>query len=560
VLDLTEPDGTQVPAPRWIAPSLIVKEGRDPLGFQTTTSDRLMPVLLPGILELSRRARYFSFHAFLLDEYRQKGMSPDGNSLSRFIKRREWDLGLAVLRCPNKCGSSPVGALRLRGLAGGAGPFPRGESVKSVYGGYGLYYRSPMAALGLVARTGTMLGDKPILIDVLYPSDRVKALVDGFRSAVEGTAYYRRWMWIEEELPAEVIDEYAAAACLCRLRERFSERDAVHAALFGSDPDNIVRAPVLPDSDAEDQGIALLEFSEAGVIQRRRSFAHYLVALQAHPEVVTSEGTYREALWSPPPPRSPGHALVAGQWSALIAKDVWQEAICSGWSEFCRAGLARTRVLGRGLTWEEAHLLASGLTDGPPVLDGGGLTGDVVGSLTAGSLMLDDPESGPLNVRAATVEELRRVTSQIDTATSGLVVLLELARRSEDRSGTGWDQAIHIASAWQPSVGAVLAGLRNHLAEGPSVRDTLWWLVSRFVVPVHERIGYSKLPEFTFRFRWEDGLLRFYDQGIGRFPLAAIRKEPLASLTWDLGMWERTSEGTAALTARAVDFINEVLV
>ena len=39
--------------PRWIAASLNVKEGRDPLGLQTTTQDRLMPRLLPGILELS---------------------------------------------------------------------------------------------------------------------------------------------------------------------------------------------------------------------------------------------------------------------------------------------------------------------------------------------------------------------------------------------------------------------------------------------------------------------------------------------------------------------------
>lgn len=31
-----------------------------------------MPLLLPGIPELSRRARYFSFHAFLLAEYRDR--------------------------------------------------------------------------------------------------------------------------------------------------------------------------------------------------------------------------------------------------------------------------------------------------------------------------------------------------------------------------------------------------------------------------------------------------------------------------------------------------------
>ena len=85
--------------------------------------------------------------------------------------------------------------------------------------------------------------------------------------------------------------------------------------------------------------------------------------------------------------------------------------------------------------------------------------------------------------------------------------------------------------------------------------------MSRFVVPVHERIAYSKLPEFTFRFRWEDGLLRFYDLGTGRFPLAAIRDQSLAFLTWDLGMWDETGDDDqpAALTDRGATFVAEVL-
>jgi hypothetical protein len=71
---------------------LRVAEGRDPLGLQTLTQDRLMPVLLPGILELSRRGRYFSFHAFLLAEYQARRMPESSKSLWAFIKRRESEL------------------------------------------------------------------------------------------------------------------------------------------------------------------------------------------------------------------------------------------------------------------------------------------------------------------------------------------------------------------------------------------------------------------------------------------------------------------------------------
>jgi hypothetical protein len=561
-----EAAGTTVPAPAWVKASLEANEGRDPLGLQTTTQDRLMPVLLPGILELSRRARYFSFHAFLLAEYQARRFQPDSKSLSAFIKHREWEFGLAVQRCPRGCDSSPVGARKLGSVSPGPGPFPRGESVESAFGGYGLYYRSPMAELGIVARSGTLLGDQPIPIDVLHDTDRARRLAATFKAAVEATTYYQRAMWTNDHLQAEVIDEYAEVACLCQLRERPEERDAVHDALFGIDPaDSNQRAMVtaVEDDPAEDDTIPAVGavFSEAGVVQRRRSVGHYLTLLQANPGVVEAEGAYREALWSPPTPRSEGHALVAGQWAALIAKDVWQEALCSVWSEFCRAGLGRSRGLGRGLTWDETREVAAGLGTGPPNLEGTTPTAELAGRLAAGTLTIPDGAGPDVDVATAPLESLRRLTNEVDTATSGLLVLLELTRRIKGRSGTGWEQASHIASAWQPSVAAVAAGLRAHLAAEPTVADTLWWLVSRFIVPVHERIAYSKLPEFTFRFRWEDGLLRFYDQGIGRFPLAAIRHQPLASLTRDLGLWDDTGDeaSPAVLTERGISLLSEAL-
>ncbi|WP_030788263.1 hypothetical protein [Streptomyces sp. NRRL S-920] len=533
-------DGTRVPAPAWIEASLKLKEGRDPLGLQTTTQDRLMPVLLPGILELTRRARYFSFHAFLLAEYRDRHLAADGNALSAFIKRREWEFGLAVLRCPRGCGSSPVGARRLSGLARGPGPYERGESVASAFGGYGLYYRSPMAEFGIVARAGTLLGGRPIPIDVLHDTDRARRPASAFKSAVEHTAYYQRVMWTTDDLPADVIDEYAHAACLCRLRELPEERAAVHAALFCTDAPTVEARSPGADENSALQGVgdgpeAIGEvFAEAGVRQRCLSVGHYLSLLDADPSVVASETAYRDGLWSPPVPRGDAHAVVAGQWAALIAKDVWQEALCSVWVEFCRAGLIRTGELGRGLTWDEVRGVAAGLATGQPDLHPTSSTTAVAAQLAAGTLAVPDADGILVDVATAPLDDLRRLTSQLDTASSGLVVLLELVRRMEGRAGDGWQKAAAIRSGWQPSIADVTAALRTHLAGSPTVADTLWWLVSRFVIPVHERIAYSKLPERTFRFRWEDGLLHFYDHGVERFPLAAVRNAPLASLTWDL--------------------------
>ena len=98
--------------------------------------------------------------------------------------------------------------------------------------------------------------------------------------------------------------------------------------------------------------------------------------------------------------------------------------------------------------------------------------------------------------------------------------------------------------------------------EAATTGETLWWLVDTFVIKVHERIAYSKLQqrEHTFRFRWEDGRYHFYDNGVGRFPLAAIRNEPLTSLTQDLGFWAPGPDGVACLTDRGQAFIAEVLL
>src|SRR5664279_2865768 len=90
------------------------------------------------------------------------------------------------------------------------------------------------------------------------------------------------------------------------------------------------------------------------------------------------------------------------------------------------------------------------------------------------------------------------------------------------------------------------------------VSDTMWWLVERFVLQTHERIAYSKLPEFTFRFRWEEGLLRFFDLGVGRFPLASIRMRSFGLLSQDLGLWERDASGVAGITSHGFAFLAEV--
>jgi len=372
-------------------------------------------------------------------------------------------------------------------------------------------------------------------------------------------------MLTTDPIPLDVLVEYARVGCLCQLAAHLAERDAVHDALFGDNPIDLLASaaagtdaeplPEVPEGEAE--GSSTIAPGLA-VVQRRRSVAHYLTIVDADPAVVDDEGAYREALWAPTSLRSPDHELVAGEWAALVAKDVWQDALCSVWSEFCRAGVDATHVRdGAGLTWEETRNIACRMTSGPPHLDPEMPTTDLAASIIDGAISLPGAVDGPLP--DATLEALRAATVALDTAASGLVVLLELYRRARDRTDPGWAEFSAIRSAWQPSVASVLQGVTSHLADAPTIADTLWWLVHHFVLGVHERIAYSKLPEHTFRFRWEDGRVRFYDNGIGRFPLAAVRNAPLAFITQDLAFWERDCDGSAALTDTGRAFITEML-
>src|SRR5262245_37648467 len=109
VVDL--PDETAAAVPSWLEPAQTWTPGLDPLGLQSITIDRIMPRLVPGVLALSPRARYFSFYSFLLDEVFRTDRHASQDDLSRFVKTREYELALAVQLCPRGCGQRASGAV-----------------------------------------------------------------------------------------------------------------------------------------------------------------------------------------------------------------------------------------------------------------------------------------------------------------------------------------------------------------------------------------------------------------------------------------------------------------
>ena len=544
-IDPGGPEGLPVPvsgAPEWLESTLNVTAGRDPLGFQTITTDRIIPRLVPGILALSRRARYFSFYAFLIDDYQRRQLGASNNGLSAFMKRREFELAVAVELCPVGHATEAV-ASNGRQRAGpvvsrGDASFRRNESVDSYLGGYGLYYRSTMVDLGLVAPRGTPFGEGEgaTPIDVLWPNDkRAEALASAFRSAIADTEYFNRYYTSDHDIPRDVLIEYARKACLCRLAEFPDERRIIREVLLiGS-----IGQPV------------------ADVERRREAFAYLLWLAEQDERVVRHDGAFRDRIWEVHErgltATSQSLRMTGARWAALTAKEFAQEGISSIWARVCQIGLA-----------------ASGANGIPAAA----LDELLIEPLVKPSML--EPFERPIPVKpdtpttelraailAATVgqslEAARSWAVRDGSAVAGLALLLCVDARVTDmgKQPPGWSEITAQDGQHQPGLAHLSLRLAEHLQTHPTLLATMSWIVRTLVIWPHELIAYTKLPQSTFRFRWESGRLRFYDLRPERFGMTDNRRDSLGRLGADIGLLEWTAAG-AVPTTEGRAFIAEV--
>jgi hypothetical protein len=516
--------------PDWIDQTeFTVKDGRDPLGLETITTDRIVPQLVPGILALSGRARYFSLHLFLLDEFQRRRLDPTPQNQSTFFRMREFEFGAAVLLCRH-CGSeaAPVGAQSLRGIVRRATDYlDRGFSVDSDYGGYGLYYRSPLGDLGLIRQRGGLVGEEPLPVDIIA-GPRAEAIAAAFRGAIADTDYYRTHFMGDHPIPVAALRDFAEAGCLCRLSSFPHEATLVRSIFFDDSP-----------------GIP----SEA-VQRRREAFALRLRLAGDDPMVVTNEARHRTATWSAleamPPTDKSRWVDTVQRWAALYGKEYFQEGLLILWRELNRIG--RQRCPADGLP-RRAFLRVFEQETASTVLERAGESLTVKGEDATSSLL----ESVQRITVSVSLEELRSWSVEtVGNSAAALVLLLALFDRvrstDELAADAAWYQIAREGGNQQPGLVGFAAQMRQHLSSNPTVSETLSWLVRRFILSTHERIATGKLPDFTFRFRMEAGHLRFFSAPGLDFGLADSRHSALATLGRDMDLWTLI-DGTPTVTA-----------
>lgn len=519
--------------PQWIEPFFRPRAGADPLGQQTLTTDRIIGRLVPGVLALTERARYYSFYSWLLWRYVEQRRAESPEALSRYIKEREFELAIAVRLCPRNCGLGPMGGRKVTPrFVDSSDKYARRESIDSPYGGYGLYYGTSMNQMGLTARRGTLLGDEPIAIDILRPEVHARDLARGFAEAVEDTQYVRTYMDGAGPIPRDVLEEFSERACLCRLDTFAVERAAIRRVFFeavgSQDPNEPER--------------------------RRRSFALFLERASADRWPSYNDDEYRNSIW---------RALRAGvglgtdyratlsAWAALAGANYLHDGVTLLWSDGCR----RLRAIepSGGYGREDLEMRMNDFAVGSVHLDSGSVvarpeerTSDFLGRL---EVLLPAEDDLPAMWRAAVTQR---------TALVGLALILTvLTRLPDDDADAAWRSIADIDGGWQDGLARLARKVAVHLGSGPTLGETAAFLMRRLVLRPHVANAASKLPDFTFLFRWELGRLQFFHHYDPEFLRPGnIRAWTLAQLSRDLGYCDLLPD-RLQLTADGQTFVRE---
>jgi hypothetical protein len=496
--------------PQWIAKMYEGKVGRDHLGLGSVSSDQILPRLSPGINALTFHPRYHSFYAFLLDEFWRRDRIRSQNAWKEFFRPREFIFSVGVFLCDrseHREGIAAVGSRKTESLADQRLSVydTRTHYIESELGGYGLYYRSVMAELGLIFPGGPGF---PYPIDV--PTQQGKLVAELFRQAIQHTRYYHDYFDHDEtEIPIEIVKDYIRHACLCQLQ-------------VPTTPDHPFLLNTFLHSGGEDLAVA-----------RRRTFQLFLDIATQTQEYRVDEDTFRQLLYFQAAENGavyhphPSVEATYRRWRLYQAREYYAFALNALWKYLCTWGIDQggdIHPLLLGHFW--LHLqqalnfksLATHMQLPEPDLGADNRFADllqwiqnVVGSDRAGF-----DAACRLDTR---IQEQKLYSFALEQSTNphvmvtGMLLLLSLIYLRFGQPDRWNDPAWEISHLGQGrlSLADFIQDLRQHCQRrSTTIREVTQWLYNDYIILQHQMVATSKLPENTFRFQSEGNKLRFY--------------------------------------------------
>lgn len=231
------------PEPQWIEKIYSDDSGEDFLGLRSVQGN-ITDYLLPGVITITPRARYYSFYSWLLYEYQVH--HPAGMSLSKFIKRREQIFALANLLFDEEGGygertAGMIGTRKLTRSLTAMGEKNKmllnvDDYVDATYGGYS-QFAGVMRSLELTQESDDEKSD----LDLLPKS---KLLASSFKKAISETAYFKDRFNFDTAsfINRKVLLEYGKKCYLAGL-VKAPDRKPILEVLFGFDAKHILPDP-----------------------------------------------------------------------------------------------------------------------------------------------------------------------------------------------------------------------------------------------------------------------------------------------------------------------------
>ncbi len=519
--------------------------GQDHLGLGSVVTDKILPSLSPGINVLTPHPRYWSFYAFVVDEFWRRDLPRTNASLRRFLRRKESIFSIAGHLCANPGHrGSPIGSRRVAPLVreGNSKYSADFDYMKSSGGGYGLYYATVMQATGVVRLADRSLG---LPADTVTPEVGVE-VAEAYRDAISGTKYWKRY-FDKDEVPAGAVEELADVGCLCRLRDGAPDRELlVNVFLHGG------HGPAAAARRTSLQMMLELSHQTRTVALDQDDFRRLVLYRSAYDLETDQEVTTFDP---------PAHLeSVARRWRLSQLRELFNWSLNGMWQWLCDWGLDQS-----GDTFPISLEDLRKVTDTLPLK------------------VLPGIKTKPAEPIGKLIEECRAAASITDSLDGRWELWTELTEdhlftllRSGELGGDGSLAALFVmyvmslSRLWDPdlraSVGSedwrpVLEGglsrigmqfaldkLRADERAGRTVREVMARVLNDQVIAQHERVALAKLPDDTFRFRREGGRLRFFEQP-NEFQRNNSRFEALSTVCAELGWTGYLAEEGHRLTA-----------
>jgi len=546
----------QIPSnldPRWTALIYKATTGEDFLGLRAVQGN-ILGYLLPGIITITPRARYYPFYSWLLVEYGQS--HPEEMSLAAFVKRREQIFVLANLAwsaCsdgnPNEGGL--LGSVRL-GRHWRAYhksdeiPLSVDNYLSASHGGY-TQYRGVMRGLGIARQPES---------GVLEISPRGQELAQTFAAAIRDTRYYRQ---------RTVFD--TAGSISRNLLQEYGER--CHLSGLSVSPD---RLPTLETLFAFDAGKTLPPLgSDGSSIGNMKGTLGLILDMLDQAQGPFTEGDFRRAvayglcadydLYRPAEPQRPFLA----HWRMYQLREYYVYALYALWVYF----LHWLRLEGPQTfqTFCDHLNEAIDLTTAAAAIELAipqrtpkewTLTEWLNALLDASDIPDDDCESrcltfaqrssAPLNEHTC-YRMLNRTGPSEPTIYVGLTWLLLSALYLRLQGLRDFDQQ----RAWywamfggtrRRSLDLFVCDMHDHMTAGDTVLDALTLLFRDYIVAQHIITALEKWRQRnanTFHFNYDQGVFEWVRDGVTGFSASRFRQA--YDMLADLGLYEVDSEG-----------------